>query len=139
MDFRWECYLDLAHALAPDAHPFQPVKVAAPLQKLSDEARFRCAISRAYYAAMSGCREHIRHYAPAFPLPSDAREHGDVRRFFAESTDPEEQSIGRHLKKLAEWRRQADYANHLPQLNWKQTASGALELAEKVCQKVPQP
>ena len=139
MSFRWETYLDLAHAIAPDAHPVRPSAVAQELESVSDEARYRGAVSRAYYAALSVCREYVRVQAPSFSLAGDAREHGDVRRWFLDSSDGDEKKMGRHLKILAEWRRQADYETILTNFNWKQTACGALKLAEEVCQRIEQP
>lgn len=138
MSFRWEGYLDVALALAPDAHAFTPSSVNKTLALLNAEARYRCAISRAYYAAMSVCREWIRLNAPDYLLPGDAKEHGDVRRFFLQSPEADEQAIGRALKQLAEWRRQADYETAL-RLDWKRTAGAALSRAETICQRIEQP
>ncbi len=138
MSFRWESYLDVALALAPDAHAVTPSSVSETLALLNAEARYRCAISRAYYAAMSVCREWIRLNAPDYPLAGDAKEHGDVRGFFLRSGQTDEQAIGHALKQLAEWRRQADYDAAL-RLDWKRTAGAALNRAETICQRIEQP
>lgn len=138
MSFRWESYLDVALALAPDAHALTPSSVSEVLAPLNAEARYRCAISRAYYAAMSVCREWIRLNAPDYALAGDAKEHGDVRAFFLQSSQADDQAIGRALNQLAEWRRQADYETAI-RLNWKNTAGAALSRAETICQRIEQP
>jgi uncharacterized protein (UPF0332 family) len=127
-------YLDLALAVACDARIHDATPVSNDLQAMPPEARYRCAVSRAYYASFHACRAYIKTNAPSYPLPTDGKEHGDVRKWFVQSQDATEQKVGRNLKRLAEWRRFADYENPAQGINWHQTASGALQLAEFICQ-----
>ncbi len=87
MSFVWQEYLELARdLLAPSPNAAQV------------EARLRCAISRAYYAAFCTARNHLsdreRHRIPRL------RAHQYVRDRFL-SSEPVRQRIG---TKLDEWR-----------------------------------
>ena len=58
MSFAWREYLTVAEALLRARNTFAP-----------PEARYRTAISRAYYAAYGAARNHARDYEGYVPVP----------------------------------------------------------------------
>ena len=135
MKVRWHEFLNVALVVASDARPQPNDKpVTGSLAQENAEARYRIETSRAYYAAIGVCREYIRAEAPDYPLAGDAKEHTDICKFFAGSTDSEEKEIGEALFRMKEARRQADYDLDAKR-DWKTTATDAFEDAEKICQR----
>ena len=94
MPFIWREYLVLAQHLQTYVSPV-----------FSQEAAFRCAVSRSYYAAFC----HARNYARAHQgfIPSNkADDHGRVRLHFKTRG---EITGAMSLDRLRQWRNQCDY------------------------------
>lgn len=98
MNFDWSHYLKLAEILVNNTKN-------TPLE----EAAYRAAISRAYYAVFCSCRNFVRTQSDKIILADDATDHGTVRRYFREQSDKELQKIGRLLGNLRDDRNSADY------------------------------
>ena len=97
MSFDWLLYRDLArHLVDPTATP------------PDEEARLRCAISRAYYAAHCHARNHLRDRENRqFALQGGA--HEEVIATFRDSADRARQQISANLHRLKNSRVTADY------------------------------
>jgi uncharacterized protein (UPF0332 family) len=104
MNFDWSEYLYLAQELAGEAQ--NPV---------TDEARFRAAISRAYYAAFCNARNHLRDEDGDNAIPKEGV-HSYVRRQFQKSSDRRRRKIGADLNRLLTDRQQADYEDSVMNL-----------------------
>jgi outer membrane translocation and assembly module TamA len=119
MSFEWSEYLGLALELAG-----QPVKRA------HQEARFRTAISRAYYAAaFCKCRNHLRD-KEGHQIPPGGKAHQYVRDKFKKSNDRLRKRIGYNLERLRSDRNKADYDDNVIKLDM--ITNTDLVLAEKV-------
>ena len=90
-----------------DYHTLSQNLVATPPNGL-EEAAFRCAISRSYYAAFCTARDWAKE-RDQLTLTRSAADHGDVERHFRFSNDRERQKIGNWLKRLYNSRATADY------------------------------
>ena len=97
MSFDWLEYLTLAQELANQA-----------INSSNQEARLRCAISRAYYAAFCKARNHLR-YKEQRSFPNSGRVHQTVIETFEKSHDPVHQIVGQFLRNLRANRNIADY------------------------------
>jgi uncharacterized protein (UPF0332 family) len=97
MDFEWENYLQLAK----------------DLDKHSDEASKRSAISRSYYAAFCVARNWLRKNNPDFTIPSTVSAHKVVWEVFQNSDDDLKKEIGNYGIALRRTRRKADYDNSM--------------------------
>lgn len=97
MSFDWLDYLILAQELASQA-----------ISSSNQEARLRCAISRAYYAAFCKARNHLRHKEHQ-SFPNSGRVHQTVIETFEKSHDPIHQMVGQFLRNLRANRNIADY------------------------------
>jgi len=93
MAFAWKEYLELAHFLALGQNGF------------SQEAAFRSAVSRAYYAAFC----HARNYARDRHGFSLARSPQDHWRVIAHFRSRRRDDIARCLEVLRQWRNRCDY------------------------------
>jgi uncharacterized protein (UPF0332 family) len=103
MSFPWRDYLTVAEALIRARNQFAPA-----------EARYRAAISRAYYAAYGAARKHAHDHEGYSPV-SSARDHGLVADHYRTGRSQTHHKIGRMLQRLIEVRHQADYADDIPQ------------------------
>lgn len=121
MTFRWADYLTLSQKL-----------VAAPLDGL-EEATFRCAISRSYYAAFCTARDWAQEH-DQLKLTRSAADHGDVERHFRFSNDRERQKIGNWLKRLYSSRATADYDTNV--VISPSSANAAVEEAKNILDKL---
>ena len=101
MSFRWNDFLELATQLS----------VRLPDDRLT-EARFRSAISRAYYAAFCSCRQVLQQQSGTAFLHTE-NIHAMVRLQLKQSTDPDHQRMGALLHRLRRLRNQADYDEHV--------------------------
>lgn len=105
MSFNWSEYLNLAKELAG-------ITTTPAIQN----AKFRAAISRAYYAAFVTARNYLRDQkGHSIPITGDA--HKYVSEQFKNSSDPQYQLIGNNLKRLRLYRNQADYVDTFPGLS----------------------
>ena len=132
MGFDWPYYLEVAQELTEQAADAPP-----ELQ----EAKYRAAISRAYYAVFGRARHHLRHIdrrkEPAYLNP-----HNYVQNTFADSSDKDRKNIGGHLGRMREDRNAADYDLNSDRLmniaicakrnlTWAKEAFGLLDLIQK--------
>lgn len=96
MSFDWSEYLALAQFLQ-NARNLSPT--------FSQEASYRCAVSRAYYAAFC----HARNYAAnkqAFLVGRGVEAHRLLRQHFRKSGMTR---IAQQLEEMRQWRNQCDY------------------------------
>lgn len=102
MSFDWSEYLNIARELA-----------GQPMALSSAEAKKRCAISRAYYAAFCSARNYLRDKDndPNIPVGGDV--HGYVRRQFKTSKDKVRREVGEDLARLVAKRNLADYEDDI--------------------------
>ncbi len=105
MTFNWREYFNLAQELTAQAKGNTD----------RDEAKLRCAISRAYYATYCKARNVLRD-KDGISVPSiDA--HKFVIDKFANSTVMQRQQIGADLLRLKDNRKRADYNDDLPRID----------------------
>lgn len=118
MSFDWSEYFNLAQELAG-----QTVTPAG------QEARFRSALSRAYYAVFCKARNHLRD-KEGHLLPVGGQVHTSVRDQFRNSPDPARNQIGHDLNRLRIDRNRVDYDDSVPGLAAMTT--GDIILAQRV-------
>lgn len=102
MSFSWKDYLTLAENLHTD-----------PARSGPEEAAFRTATSRAYYAAFNCAFDFAR--GETYNPTGRAEDHNGVRRYFRErqSASDESRRISTLLDRIKDNRRQADYDQEL--------------------------
>lgn len=100
MTFNWADYLSLAEDLAG--------KTATP----SQDAKFRCSISRAYYAAFCSARNRLR--GKGHQIPETAKAHLRVREVFRNRRDSLSKQTASDLDRLRKDRNDADYKDQFP-------------------------
>jgi len=131
MGFDWPSYLDVAQELTEQAEDAPP-----ELQ----EAKYRAAISRTYYAVFGRARHHLR-YIDGRKEPGYLNPHNHVTNTFIDDPDPNRQRIGRHLSRMRDDRNAADYDIHnnrliniadcaKTNLKWAKTIFGLLDLIQ---------
>ena len=101
MSFPWSDYLRVAEALIHARNRFAPA-----------EARYRAAISRAYYAAYGAARNHAHEHEGYIPITS-GRDHGFVAAHYLTGSSRTHHQTGRTLQRLMDNRLQADYDNDI--------------------------
>jgi len=99
MTFKWSDYLLLAKSL---------VNTQLTLS-ISNEARQRAAISRAYYAAFCTTRNYLRQQLNKPRLFSDAKAHRDVREALMKKNSQTAHQIANLLLAVHRERKCADY------------------------------
>ena len=107
MPFNWSYYLDVAQELADQAAEAPP-----ELQ----EAKYRAAISRAYYAVFCRARNHLRYIDGIEEPKPPIKIHSYVINTFIDDPDPDRQGIGSHLYRMRDNRNAADYDLENPRL-----------------------
>jgi uncharacterized protein (UPF0332 family) len=108
MPFEWTHFLNIAKFL------FDQGKLGLSIPQ---EAAYRCAVSRAYYAAFG----HTKTFAMDtmnFVPDGDETDHIKLRDFLKEHQKPE---LSRQLSRLRQWRNQSDYDNPCYSINENQT------------------
>ncbi|HEX9987716.1 MAG TPA: hypothetical protein VGE45_04460 [Chloroflexia bacterium] len=106
MSFDWSEYFRLAFEL--------DIQARSETNPQTQEAKWRSAISRAYYAAWCSARNKLRDEQAA-----DAaclQNHGCVIRKFQESSDTNRRQIGVTLGRMMDNRRRADYHDSVARL-----------------------
>ncbi|MCC5627774.1 HEPN domain-containing protein [Nostoc sphaeroides CHAB 2801] len=104
MSFDWSEYLKVAKELA-----------GAATTSANQEAKFRAAISRAYYAAFIEARNYLRDQQ-GHSIPTTGNAHKYVSDQFDISPEPQRQLLAKELAKLRLYRNQADYVDKFPGL-----------------------
>ncbi len=82
-----------------------------------DEAKLRCAISRAYYGAFRKARNHLRDKDGHTPSVLERRTHQTVPDLFYKSGDIDRQMIAQFLRDMRSARNIADYDDAVPNLS----------------------
>lgn len=115
MPFVWEEYLFLAQYLQTYTSTV-----------FSQEAAFRCAVSRSYYAAFCHARNYARDHQGFIPS-NKGDDHGRVRAHFHTRGDI---IVAMSLDKLRQWRNQCDYDDTVTGLT--PLLSSAIAEAQKI-------
>jgi len=105
MKFNWSEYLDLAKELAGRKNI-----------NVSDEAKFRSSISRAYYASYCKLYSYLRDVEQDDSLPKGEEAHKGhiyVRNKFLDSNEEVRIQIGQNLNRLLTHRIKADYYDNI--------------------------
>lgn len=121
MSFDWSDYLKLANELAP-----------RPINAETQEAKLRCAISRAYYANYCKARNHLRDKEGQVIPARDA--HRYVIDVLLNSTERKRKDLGKDLNRLRIDRIKADYHDEFNGVAAQTEV--VLMLAEKVMSKL---
>ncbi|WP_013334752.1 HEPN domain-containing protein [Gloeothece verrucosa] len=117
MTFNWEDYLTLANKLSEET-----------LTSAIQEAQFRSAISRAYYAAFNQAKTFLEN-TDKILIPR-VNIHKYVINQFQNSPDRRRQKIGNRLLVLRTYRNQADYDSTITVRD--ETCQEALTLAKRI-------
>ncbi len=115
--FDWADYLALAREMVNTGEPS-----GAPA-----ESRLRCAVSRAYYAALGRAAAYLT-YEVGEVLPPETF-HETVIRSFTDSEQPGWEAVGAKLDRLRDYRKGADYESEIK--NWSAKAEESLKLSSK--------
>jgi len=119
MPFNWIEYLELAKSLQT-----QQGKI------YSQEAAFRSAVSRAYYAAFCYARNFARDFEGFIPR-NNVQDHALVKTHFMNQGRP---YIARKLDALRKWRNACDYNDIVDDLS--ELLIDALQKAQEVIEKL---
>ena len=119
MSFPWRDYLTVAEALIHARNRFAPA-----------EARYRAAISRAYYAAYGAARHQAQEHEGYIPVVS-GRDHRFVVDHYLTGISRTHHQIGRTLQRLMDNRLQADYDDDIP-ADMRQLALASVQEARQV-------
>ena len=135
MSFDWSEYLVVAKELASQTTASSKTRSTIKVMLLNvinrayykaskkvvkpslDEARLRCAISRAYYGAFRKARNHLRDKDGHTPFTLElGNTHQIVINLFDKSSNIDRQLIGQFLRDLRSARNKADYDDAVPNL-----------------------
>ena len=135
MSFDWSEYLIVAKELANQTtvplqtrnkltavllsiiHRVSYATIQKASKSTSDEAKLRCAISRAYYGAFRKARNHLRDKDGHTPSALErGNTHQIVINLCGNSNDIDRQMIGQFLRDLRSARNKADYDDAVPNL-----------------------
>jgi uncharacterized protein (UPF0332 family) len=119
MLFEWAQFLDIAKFL------FDQGKT----HLIPQEAAYRSAVSRAYYAAFGHAKVYGSDVMGFIPTGGED-DHIRLRDHYKEKQRPE---ISRQLSRLRQWRNQSDYENPSYNINENQTTT-AIRQAENIIQ-----
>jgi len=119
MAFDWGEFLKLASDLVTKTDSADP-----------SPARYRSAISRAYYSAFHRAVSYVRN-VKGDDVPSDGRAHDEIWRNLRDSNRKEERAAGEKGYRLKLQRRQADYDGVDPQFH-PQEARTAIDHATRI-------
>jgi uncharacterized protein (UPF0332 family) len=107
MKFDWE----KNHILAKEVSKIHTNTIDISI--IDNEASFRCAINRAYYAAFCSSREYLEEFEELVPTKEDINNiHSWVINNF-NSSDSLKRNIRQNLSSLRDWRRKVDYENNI--------------------------
>ena len=117
MDFDWRNYLTLAQELVQQR--------PSPLNSSNLEARYRAALSRAYYAVYHLASHYLEIHGPYFSGLGISR-HGDVYNQFLAGPTDEHMEFGNALLKLYNDRINSDYE---PDNSWLTSSNVAFSIS----------
>jgi len=100
MSFNWSDFLEIAELLHSKGKG-----------KTLEQAYFRCALSRAYYAAFIISRKYAESKGESFEREY-GRSHKHVIDYYINSKNPGLQDVGENLKTLKRWRINSDYEDN---------------------------
>jgi hypothetical protein len=120
MLFNWREYLALAQYLQGQGS-----------SQFTQEAGFRCAVSRAYYAAFCHARNYARDQH-GFVLTYSARDHTLVRQHFKGRSDT---ITATALDDLRQWRNLCDYDDTVSNLS--SLLTSAISAAQAIFSRLP--
>jgi len=100
MVFAWSEFLDIARFLHNHGNT----------AGIPQEAAYRCAVSRAYYAAFCHSRNYAATRMQYIPERSE-KDHKKLRLHLAQRGLPD---VSRNLDRLRQWRNDCDYDNQTP-------------------------
>ena len=118
MAFDWKGLLDLARMMEQETS--KPGS--------NEEALYRSAVSRAYFAAFCHARNYAEQFLKYYPK-RDERDHGSLR---AHLRGKRRRGDADRLDRLRQLRNDADYLNDLPWADRKLVTATAIAEAEKV-------
>jgi uncharacterized protein (UPF0332 family) len=118
--FRWTDYLELAREL-----------VSSEVSPQLREARFRTAVSRAYYAAFCSLREYASDRL-GFSAANTGEDHTGLVNFLGRLGSPWF-SIAQDLSRLRKWRNRCDYEAKLVR---KDMSRNALRRAARILRQL---
>ena len=121
MPFEWAQFIDIAKILLEHGK----------LASITQDAAYRSAMSRAYYAAFGHAKMFATDTLNFIPLGTE-EDHIHLRDFFKDNQRPE---VSRHLTQLRQWRNQSDYDNPCYIINENQTRR-AIQQAEHLIQSM---
>jgi len=124
MPFNWREFIDIAKYL--HLHGNSAI--------IPQKAAFRCAISRAYYAAFGHTKTYVC-LLMGFIAKGTEEDHRDLRFFFRKH---HHQEISRNLDRLRQWRNNCDYDNPAP-VATDSNVTIAIQKAEEVITQLPIP
>jgi len=125
VSFDWIEYLNLARSLVQQS-------TASP----SEEAKERCAISRAYYAALLIARTHLAGQSPpVIPVYGD-NIHQFIPDEFQKTHNRDAKKVAAYLRRMRKDRGNADYDNTIKNLS--KTVTTTIKRAESVIQLLAQ-
>lgn len=123
--FDWKGYLDLANKL-----------IKQDINVLINEACWRSAVSRAYYACFHKARTFA--YSQGFQPPPKQKlwkEHKEIPHFLIKQVNSNLKKVGVDLKRLSKNRRDCDYEPLVK--NIKSLAESSVMIASKIFQGIP--
>lgn len=121
MPFQWSDFLDIAKFL----------RNSGKTSSLPPDAAYRCAISRAYYAAFCHSRDYAEKNLGFVPLKTP-KDHERLRIHLAKHNSGK---IATTLDRLRQWRNDSDYDNPSPTIT-DTNAEIAINKAEKIIQSM---
>jgi uncharacterized protein (UPF0332 family) len=120
--FSWDQFIDIARFLVQETQK--------PNSTISDEAAYRCAISRAYYAAFCIVRLYAKDEFGYCPERT-GNDHTQLRDFMRKRGDVHSGQIADKLTRLRNWRNESDYDAPAYSVNHNK-AENAIRNAEEV-------
>lgn len=120
--FSWEQFIDIAQFLVQETKKRD--------SDIPDEAAYRCAISRSYYAAFHIALDYAMDKFGYRPERAGA-DHGELRDFMNHHGDAQSGRIAEKLTRLRNWRNQSDYDAPAYTIN-QNTAENAIREAQEI-------
>lgn len=117
MSFKWSDYCDITIFLRDHADA----------SAISEESAYRCAVSRAYYAAFRHALNHAKDNGD-YNEPTLANSHYFIREYYQQKGMIQ---VSKQLGRLHIWRKEADYDDDAYRINL-QLVNMAITEAQKI-------